>query len=270
MRKVTLLLAALAAIGLAGCFDHNATAPHLPPAAPGGVFSVTGDQGVTLHWVPSTQAGIVGYNVYQSTCATTCPYTRIGASVVDSFVVTGLTNGVTRFFAVTAVDAQGSESPLSYETVYDTPRPAGTNGVIVNMRGGAGGTGWDFSAMAALPWANPQVDVVYSDTLGFAEVYAADVNTDIQDAGYASTLDAVDFAPASGWSPSGSVEAIVGHNYVVWTRDNHYAKFRVTSVSSGQVVFDWAYQTAAGNGELRLKHAGHGAANARQALVTQR
>ena len=87
---------------------------------------------------------------------------------------------------------------------------------------------------------------------------------DIQDAGYRTTLDGVDFAPIVGWSPSGSVEVIVGHCYIVWTRDDHYAKFRVTEVrpatstSPSQVVFDWAYQVDAGNRELRASKAKNG------------
>jgi hypothetical protein len=49
----------------------------------------------------------------------------------------------------------------------------------------------------------------------------------------------------------------VGHCYVVWTRDDHYAKFRVTDIQPAaggvpdRVVFDWAYQVDPGNRELR-------------------
>lgn len=84
-------------------------------------------------------------------------------------------------------------------------------------------------------------------------MFTPDVNTDIQDMGWTSNLDAIDFAPPAGWSPTGSVELIPGHAYVVWTRDNHYAKFRVTSLSASAVVFDWAYQTDPGNGELMVQ-----------------
>ena len=92
---------------------------------------------------------------------------------------------------------------------------------------------------------------------GIYQMFVPDLQTDIQDAGYASSLDAVDFSPTSGWSPSGSVELIVGHCYIVWTRDDHYAKLRVTEIRPGttgvpaKVVFDWAYQVDPGNRELR-------------------
>ena len=79
-------------------------------------------------------------------------------------------------------------------------------------------------------------------------------DTDIQDAGYGSSLDAVDFAPSTGWSPSGTAELIVGHCYVVritTTTANFYAKFRVTALTPDEVTFDWAYQTDPNNRELK-------------------
>jgi hypothetical protein len=275
MRFATPLFCLLLAFAAAGC--HDETKPATPPAAPRGLYSVTGNGSVTLHWLANTEANVTGYRIYKATCpdGNTCPYDRVGSvgSDVTSFTVTGLTNGVTRFFAIAAVNTQNRESDLTYETVYDTPRPEGTDAVIGNYRGNPrtpAGAGWDFSAAAAVSSNNPLADIVYSDTLGISEMYAADASTDIQDAGYSTTLDHVDFAPSTGWSPTGTVELITGHCYVVWTRDNHYAKFRVTSMTHTAVAFDWAYQTDPGNGELKARRAGHGAANALQAVVTQR
>jgi hypothetical protein len=87
---------------------------------------------------------------------------------------------------------------------------------------------------------------------GVHYMYAPYVDTDIQDAGYALSLDAVDFAPQAGWAADGVVQLIPGHNYVVWTHDNHFAKFRVVSLSDSpsRVTLDWAYQIATGNPEL--------------------
>jgi len=114
-------------------------------------------------------------------------------------------------------------------------------------------SGWDFSAFAIRPWDDTRTDMYFS--LGsLNEMLVPDLATGIQDLGYGASLDAVDVAPSAGWSPTGGVELIVGHNYVVRTRDNHYAKFRVTGLGSG-VTFDWAYQTAVGNRELRARPA---------------
>ena len=79
---------------------------------------------------------------------------------------------------------------------------------------------------------------------------AADLNTDIQDAGYAD-FDDVSWAPEGGWSPTGTVEVIPGHNYIVWTRDNHFAKVRVLGQAGDRVDFDWGYQIDTGNPELK-------------------
>lgn len=260
MRKAIPILVALAALGLAGCDDTgNTTAPHdiTPPAAPRGVYSVTGDQQVTLNWLANTEPDVAGYRLYEGPCAsgTNCPYDRIGATSATQFVVTGLSNGVTRYYAVSAVDRAGNESALSYETVFDTPHPFGS-ATLNNFVNGTAGAGWDFSAFAAKASTDPATDMYYGYNGSVYMMFTPDVATNIQDAGYASSLDAVDFAPNGGWSPSGSVELIPGHCYVVWTRDDHYAKFRVTGLSSSLVSFDWGYQTAVSNPELRARPAG--------------
>ncbi len=257
-RSLMTLALAVGALTLASCQD-NTTEPRdrTPPAAPRGVTSVTGDHQVTLRWLANTEGDVAGYRVYESPCATgsSCPYDRIGSTTGLSFVATGLTNGVTRYFAVSAVDLAGNESDLSYETVFDTPRPAGTGATIANFVNTTAGAGWDFSAALARDSSDPQTDVYYGSNGSIDQMFTRDVNTDIQDMGFTSSLDVIDFAPQLGWSPTGTVELIPGHSYVVWTRDNHYAKFRVTSITATDVVFDWAYQTDPGNGELKAGRA---------------
>jgi hypothetical protein len=268
MNRLLLPLMALGIL-LAGCSEKT-TAPVIhPPAAPRGLFSVTGDNQVTLVWLANTEADLVGYRIYEGPCGgADCEYTRIaaipapaGADYVQ-YVVTGLTNGQTRFFAVAAVNRAGAESDLSYDDVFDTPRPAGSGLSLNNFMVYATNLGYDFSAFVRTNTIAPPADMFfgyYEDTTGFIhqQIFVPDLSTDIQDAGYVSTLDAVDFAPdaESGWSPSGTVEAVVGHAYVVWTRDNHFAKFRVTAVGPTQVTLDWAYQIDAGNRELKAKPA---------------
>jgi hypothetical protein len=47
---------------------------------------------------------------------------------------------------------------------------------------------------------------------------------------------------------------------------SNFAKFRVTSVNAASVVFDWAYQTAVNNGELRSQPARGDAPRVRRAV----
>ncbi|NIP43739.1 MAG: hypothetical protein GWO41_14840, partial [candidate division Zixibacteria bacterium] len=65
-----------------------------------------------------------------------------------------------------------------------------------------------------------------------------------QDYGYTGSIDDVGWAPDDGWSEIGYEDLILGHTYIIWTWDNHYAKLRVTSLDVGnrRVRFDWAYQ----------------------------
>ncbi len=254
---VALVLAALAA---GGCRDTT-VAPRDLPAAPRGLYRVNGDGKVTLHWLANTEPYVAGYRVYVSPCANgpDCPFDRVGSTPATSYDVP-LANGTLRYFAVAAYDPDGREGPLSVEDVAGAARPEGFGVVIGNSRLATAGSGWDFSARAPVAWNSPACDMYFYADSAVSLMYVPDPATiSIQDMGYAGSLDAVGLAPPGGWSPSGSVEVIPGHNYVVWTRDDHYAKFRVTvlspTVNARNVTFDWAYQTDPGDPQLRVRPA---------------
>ncbi|MEO7933704.1 MAG: LamG-like jellyroll fold domain-containing protein [Chthoniobacterales bacterium] len=89
------------------------TALATPPAAPTGVIATAGDALVATIWNASTRA--TGYNVK---CATTSggPYTTAAAGVTTTaFSDSGLTNGTTYYYVVSALNAIG-ESANSAET----------------------------------------------------------------------------------------------------------------------------------------------------------
>lgn len=251
----------LLALALAGCRDNDrvvAVRDVTPPAAPRGLYSVTGDGRVTLSWLGNTESDLVGYKVYMAPCASgsSCPYDYVLTTAGTTTAITALANGTTRFFAVAAYDRAGNESDLSYEDVYDTPRPAGFGLSLGCASSEPAIAGIDLSAYGTpsfrQAWDGADVDI-FQDVVGGSRImYAAFTDTDIQDAGYATSLDAVSWAPDAGWSPDGSVQLIPGHNYVVWTHDNHYAKFRVISVTEApaRITLDWAYQVDPGNPEL--------------------
>lgn len=246
------------AVLLAGCNDNTTSVRDVTaPAAPRGVRTITGDTRVYMDWLANTEPDVAGYFVYMGACPDPSCARRVGATTGTSIVVDGLTNGVTRYFSVTAYDRAGNESDLSYDLVYDTPRPEGFGRVLSNYLDTTAGSGYDFSQYATRAWNDTLTDMYFGYNGTFYQMFVPDYQTDIQDAGYAGTLDAVDWAPTSGWSPSGTVELIVGHCYVVWTRDDHFAKFRVTDLRPGgsgtpaRVTLDWAYQVAQGNPELK-------------------
>jgi ethanolamine utilization microcompartment shell protein EutS len=86
---------------------------------------------VTLTWIPSTDANVVGYNVYYG--GTSGDYTnKISTANTTNTVVSGLTQGVTYYFVVTAYDSSGLESPFSNEASYAIPLNAANNAATTN------------------------------------------------------------------------------------------------------------------------------------------
>lgn len=236
------------ALGLGGCSSvlvDDCGAPH----APVNLYSVTGDGAVTLLWTPVDPHRTAEFVVYRSRHLDG-PYDVVGFTDADVFVDVSVHNGRTYFYSVSSVSPCGEESVPSHEVAYDTPRPEGLSAVMLDANGsGWRRSGWDFSRARAVPWDAVEADVIFLVDGGVPVVVAADRYTDLQDAGYTG-FDEVDWAPAEGWSPTGSAEAIPGHAYVVWTNENHFAKFRVSRAGTGGMIFDWAYQIAEGNPEL--------------------
>ena len=249
IRTITRTLALSIALLALGCHGDKVTnVVDNPPHTVDGVFSVTGDGQVTISWRANQESDIAYYKVYRNS-APTGTFTFIGSTPTTTFVDTHVTNGVTYYYAVSAVDLAGQESAqLSFENVFDTPRPEGFGVTLTNTFTVDATSGWDFSAQMRRTSLDSLTDIYYGSQAGHNLVFAA-ANTKIQDAGFIALCD-VDFAPPSGWSADGEVEAISGHSYIVLTRDNHYAKFEVKSVDSSSMVLDWAYQIDPNNPEL--------------------
>ena len=82
------------------------TAPP-PPSAPTGLVATAGNAQVALTWTAST--GATSYNVKRST-TNGSGYQIVGSPTTTSFINTGLTNGTTYYYVVTAVDSSGEGS----------------------------------------------------------------------------------------------------------------------------------------------------------------
>src|SRR6266568_3738831 len=81
---------------------------------------VQADGSVTLAWDPSTDTNVVSYTVYYGT-ASGAYANSLSAGPSTTATVTGLLAGTTYFFAATAVNSTGLESPFSNETSYSVP-----------------------------------------------------------------------------------------------------------------------------------------------------
>lgn len=232
--------------------DHYDTTAPLPPT---NIKTITGDNRVDIYWDPSPDRDVAGYNVYYS-YSYNGKYILIGNTTNTYFVDNGAQNGTTYYYAVTAYDYNGNESELSYDVVYDTPRPEGFNQAIFDYLQYPDIAGYDFSNYQVVPYDGNDADFFFENYNG---IYYLDVwdDTDIQDMGQTQDIYDISYAPTSGWVPLNEgenikyVEAKLNHTYVVWTWDNHYAKVRIKEITPQRVVFDWAYQLVEGNKELK-------------------
>lgn len=242
-------------------FDDYVYYPdYTPPAIPTGIVVLNGDNRVDIYWNSNRDNDLAGYNVYYS-YSYNGKYTLIGSTRTNYFVDNGASNGVTYYYAVTAYDYSGNESELSFDVVYATPRPEGFNQSMFDYRRFPNNSGYSFSNYTVVPYDNINADFFFENYNGTFYLNVWD-DTDIRNMGYTSDIYDIPFAPTSGWSTTKDEIAKVGHTYVIWTWDNHFAKIRIKQITNDRVVFDWAYQIVEGNTMLKPKHN----SNERQAL----
>lgn len=264
--KIVSLLLVLLALGFVGCDDENngIVEPDPIPASPQGVYSITGADVVYVFWNGIYDRDVDYYVVYRSLDALT-GYKEIATVDAESNPNLDLIiyeyddatadNGTTYWYAVTSVDRAGQESDLSAENVFDTPRPEGTATLFFNDDTPSL-SGFNLLTQSNVPDTSAAADVwMDRDINGVPYLNAGNIDTDIQDMGFTGDFDNIGWAPDLGWSELGYVEIILGHTYVVWTADNHFAKMRALSFNTGvgglnSVTFEWAYQTDPGNLEL--------------------
>ncbi|MBK8165883.1 MAG: hypothetical protein IPK64_07955 [bacterium] len=188
-------------------------------------------------------------------------------------------NGLQYEYAVASVNAAGVRSALSFEFVVDAPLPMSpldSQGWFVPLpvydanAQGATAFGFEFRRAALSPQilaagrVTPGVEVTVADIEvffngGVPYVRRGASHVELQDMGDFSDsagnlyFEAVGWAPARGYSATGTLELVAGHVYVVkisGSGGDHYAKFGVDSIGAGLVNLVWAYQLIANLPEL--------------------
>ena len=256
LKRILLSSLFIGVIIFTGCDELNNYYDDTPPSPPRNVTTVTGDNRVDIFWDYNNEHDVAGYNVYYA-YSYDGKYTLLGSTQNDSYVDNGAKNGVTYYYGVAAYDYDGNESDLSRDEVFDTPRPEGFDQAIHDYLRSPNSAGYDFSNYQVLPYDDKYADMFFENYNGTFYLNVWSVDSDIQDMGATRDLYDISYAPTGGWVPAVQdenvkyTEAIVGHTYVIWTWDNHYAKVRVKNITSERIVFDWAYQLVEGNRELK-------------------
>jgi hypothetical protein len=97
------------------------------PGAPAGLTANAGNTEVSLSWIAPTSDGgspVISYKVYIATAPGAPESAAIDTTTGTAGTVTGLVNGTTYYFMVTAVNAAGKESPFSAEVSAGPVGPA--------------------------------------------------------------------------------------------------------------------------------------------------
>jgi len=238
-----------------GC-HHSLYVDLTPPRPPHGVLATAMDNAVEVSWLRNPEPDVAGYRIWVSD-RYDGKYLVLGDIDGTKFVDYGAKNGVRLYYGVTAYDYDGNESDLSTDLVYATARPEGYGTRLNDFHASPDLSGYDFSTYSVGNYNDDYTDVFFESVSGHFYLNVWD-DSDIQDMGYTNTFYDISVAPSAGWSPSKSVEAIPGHTYVIWTWDDHFAKVRVREVTSSRVTFDWAYQVAKSNPELKRQLATDG------------
>jgi fibronectin type 3 domain-containing protein len=114
--------------------SNEATATPMPPvpAAPTGLAATYGNAQATLTW--ATVAGAVSYNVYEGTASGGESATPVATGLTSpTYMASGLTNGTTYYFEVTAVNIAGTsglstEISVTPSTIPEAPVLAAATG----------------------------------------------------------------------------------------------------------------------------------------------
>jgi glucosylceramidase len=255
-----------------------------PPSAPTNLTAAAGNAQVSLSW--SASSGATSYNVKRSTTSGGS-YTTVQSGVTStSFTNTGLTNGTTYYYVVTAVNSAGESGNSNQASA--TPAAATVPAAPTNLTAAAG------NAQVSLSWSASSGATSYnvkrSTASGgpYSTVQSGVTSTSFTNTGltngttYYYVVTALNSAGESGNSnqasatPSASTinafATIEAESYtsmtgiqtescseggldVGWTDTNDYIAFNNVNFGSGAVSVDMRIASAAsftGTAQLRL------------------
>ncbi len=123
----------------------SATPQVAAPSAPTNVTATVGNAQVALSW--SASSGATSYNVKRSTTSGG-PYTTVGSPTTPGYTNTGLTNGTTYYYVVTAVNGSGESGNSSQ--VSATPSGSVSGSVVLDSSSSGAGA----QRASSLSWSH--------------------------------------------------------------------------------------------------------------------
>jgi fibronectin type 3 domain-containing protein len=110
-----------------------------PPPAPTGLAAIAGNAAVMLSWTASS--GATSYNIYRGTTSGGEGSTPVGTSTSASFTDTGLTNGTTYYYKVSATNSAGTSAQSGeVSATPTTSSPPPPSSLDISAGGPASGT----------------------------------------------------------------------------------------------------------------------------------
>jgi fibronectin type 3 domain-containing protein len=107
-------------------YSANTSGTGTAPPTPAGLVANGGNASVALTWTAS--AGATSYSIYRGTAPGAEGATPVGTATSNSFTDTGLTNGTTYYYTITASNAAGTSAKSA--EVHATPAASGTGTLL--------------------------------------------------------------------------------------------------------------------------------------------
>ena len=237
--------------------------PDAPPA-PTGLTATASDGQVSLSW--SASSGATSYNVKSSTTSGGS-YTTVMNVATTNFVATGLTNGTTYYFVVSALN-MGGESANSSET-NATPRAvvSGLTATVVNsqvqLQWNAHDRATGYNVKRALVSGGPYTMIAASlSTTNYTDAPVSTCQTyyyvvTITNAGNESIPSAEVSAPVPGVLPPQFTSADIGAVGLAGSASFCGGQFTVAGsgadIWSTNDTFQFVYAPMTGDGEIRAQ-----------------
>ncbi len=199
--------------------------PSQVPAVPTSLTATAGNAQVSLSWTGST--GATSYNIYRATASGAEGTTAIATGITSTnYTNTGLTNGVTCFYKVAAVNGSGTSAPSNEASATPIAPASGATHILWSNTSGtlslwaynpATGTftqnsygpytGWTAKAIADGP--DGMTRVLWVNTSGTASIWSVNNVT--------GTFTQTTFGPYAGWTANALSVGADNTTRILWT-----------------------------------------------------